>query len=194
MDEELNELNTKMNAELKAIKVKYNDLKKGVKNKYKPANTTPKNKRKAIPKALKDQVWDLSFGAKAGVGKCYCCSTEINSKKFECGHIQSVAEGGITGMDNLKPVCSPCNKSMGTKNMDEYKATYYQKSTKTTKTTVNYFNSYAPSRFDASNQNHLNKLFGVSNSNTNTDINNRFQPLGSNATLFGNPHQTENLF
>ena len=31
-----------------------------------------------------------------GIGKCHVCQKEIDSKDFECGHIQSVKEGGST--------------------------------------------------------------------------------------------------
>ena len=111
MDNELEQLDTKMKNEIKEIKEKYNNLKKDVKKKYK--KDKPKVIRISIPKAVKDKLWDNNFGHDAGIGKCYCCQKEINSKKFDCGHIVSVAHGGTNNIDNLKPVCSTCNKSMG---------------------------------------------------------------------------------
>lgn len=54
----------------------------------------PTNKRKGIPKVIKDKSWDLYIGREKGIGKCYCCEDEIDSKNFEAGHIISVAEGG----------------------------------------------------------------------------------------------------
>ena len=46
---------------------------------------------------------------------------------WECGHIISEANGGNLDTDNLKPICSGCNKSMGSKNMDDYMKEFYPK-------------------------------------------------------------------
>lgn len=81
--------------------------------------------RKAIPKTLKNKVWDNYIGRQKGEGECYCCGKMIDSKDFECGHIIAVAKGGSTTLDNLRPICSCCNKSMGTKNMNSFKETYF---------------------------------------------------------------------
>ena len=32
-------------------------------------------------------VWDRYIGQSKGVGACYCCGEEIDSKNFEAGHI-----------------------------------------------------------------------------------------------------------
>jgi 5-methylcytosine-specific restriction endonuclease McrA len=39
---------------------------------------------------------------------------------FEVGHILAVSNGGNDEISNLRPICSVCNKSMGSKNMREY--------------------------------------------------------------------------
>ncbi|NDG68463.1 MAG: hypothetical protein EB135_03170, partial [Proteobacteria bacterium] len=39
---------------------------------------------------------------------------------FECGHIIAEAKGGETSLENLRPICSTCNKSMKTINMNDY--------------------------------------------------------------------------
>ena len=39
---------------------------------------------------------------------------------FECGHIIPESKGGETTQDNLLPICGLCNKSMATKNMNEF--------------------------------------------------------------------------
>ena len=46
---------------------------------------------------------------------------------WECGHIKSEANGGDLNTNNLKPICSGCNKSMGSKNMDDYMREFYPK-------------------------------------------------------------------
>ena len=81
--------------------------------------------RKSIPKTLKNKVWDTYIGKKNGVGKCYCCKTEIDSKNFDCGHIVAVKNGGKKTVENMRPICSPCNKSMGTENMISFGDSYF---------------------------------------------------------------------
>ena len=81
--------------------------------------------RKSVPKSLKDRLWDTTYGPEAGQGKCYVCGAIINSKSFEAGHVISVFHGGETTLDNLKCICSTCNKSMGTQNLETFKKTYF---------------------------------------------------------------------
>ncbi len=88
------------------------------------ANTvTPKSApRKAIPKRVRDRLWRETFSALDG--ECYCCSTKITFESWEAGHIVAAAKGGSDEITNLRPVCGPCNKSMGTMNMEEFKSMY----------------------------------------------------------------------
>lgn len=88
-------------------------------------NTLTNNtKTQDFPKAIKSMVWDKFIGKEKGIGLCYVCNNNIDSKHFELGHIQAKARGGETTIDNLRPVCSLCNKSIGTQNMDEFKKKY----------------------------------------------------------------------
>jgi hypothetical protein len=80
-----------------------------------------KAKREAIPQALRFGVWNRDFGEKTGVGQCFCCKKrEITLQTFHCGHVQSVANGGATVLDNLVPLCAPCNQSMGACDFDAF--------------------------------------------------------------------------
>lgn len=80
------------------------------------------SKKKSIPKVLKDLVWITWVGDRVAVTKCLCCETnEIRMNNFHCGHILSEAEGGTLSVDNLKPICAPCNLSMGSEHMDTFK-------------------------------------------------------------------------
>ena len=84
-------------------------------------------KRKTIPKALKEQVWDKYVGKERGIAKCLVCNDrEISKSSFHAGHIKSVKNGGDTTIDNLLPICSHCNLSMGKQNLYEYKAEFHQ--------------------------------------------------------------------
>lgn len=86
----------------------------------------PKNKKKTIPKCVKIDCWNHWIGKAVGESKCLCCGIrEIGQNNFECGHIVSEAKGGGTTIDNLKPICGVCNKSMQTMNMDDFKKAHY---------------------------------------------------------------------
>lgn len=81
--------------------------------------------RKSIPKSLKFEVWERYFGQRLR-GKCLCCkSTDIARDDCEMCHIISVASGGETNIDNLKPGCKNCNRSMGTMDFEEYRRKYH---------------------------------------------------------------------
>ena len=69
--------------------------------------------RKAIPKALKEQVWIKYVGRKFE-SKCLVkwCSNTITVFDWEAGHNIPHSKGGETSLDNLIPICSRCNKSM----------------------------------------------------------------------------------
>jgi hypothetical protein len=76
-------------------------------------------KKKPIPKTVKNCVW-LNYFEKC-VGVCQCCHREkISFNNFACGHIIAERHGGKTTLDNLRPICTLCNLSMGTQNMDEF--------------------------------------------------------------------------
>jgi len=81
-----------------------------------------------IPQAMRLAVWNIAFGGpEVGVGACACCERAITQQDFECGHVVSRAVGGSVTLDNLRPVCRACNRSMGKVNMDEFKRQYFSK-------------------------------------------------------------------
>ena len=81
-----------------------------------------KPRKKTISKALKLLVWNTNIGEEIGKIKCPCCNNNfISQGNFEVGHIIAEANGGLTNKDNLKPICSVCNKSMGTMNLFKFK-------------------------------------------------------------------------
>ena len=83
-----------------------------------------KTTRKTIPKTLRNQVWKKSFETLKGI--CPVCeSNEIEAFDFHCGHMISVKNGGTDTLDNLLAICSQCNLSMGSTNMDEFKIKYF---------------------------------------------------------------------
>lgn len=76
-----------------------------------------KNKIKA---PLRIAVWESHIGRKYD-SNCYTCGRPISVNTFEAGHIVPRSKGGICTIENLRPVCSMCNKSMGSMNMILYK-------------------------------------------------------------------------
>ena len=82
---------------------------------------TKKKSKKSISKALKYKIWNKYIGSKNGEVYCISCvENKINMMNFECGHIIPESKGGETTQDNLLPICGLCNKSMATKNMNEF--------------------------------------------------------------------------
>lgn len=97
----------------------------GYKNVILGTLTNTFNSFESIPKTIKALVWNEYIGEDKGIGACYVCQSKLDSKHFECGHIKAKVKGGSDTIDNLRPVCSLCNKSIGTKNMNDFKAQYF---------------------------------------------------------------------
>lgn len=76
-----------------------------------------KYKKKCIPKIVKLVVWANTFGLCTGQALCPVCKfNSICQMDFHCGHIVAEVNGGTTTPDNLIPMCSKCNLSMGKTN------------------------------------------------------------------------------
>jgi hypothetical protein len=81
--------------------------------------------RKAIPKKIRGEAWKNQFGDSTK-GTCFCCKKELDVfDDWHAGHIVSHSNGGADTAQNLRPVCGSCNLSMGTENMDSFKARCY---------------------------------------------------------------------
>jgi hypothetical protein len=67
---------------------------------------------------VNNRVWNNAYGEDAAKGICYGgCGKLIHWQGFEAGHIVAHSKGGLRVPENLRPVCGPCNKSMGNKDM-----------------------------------------------------------------------------
>jgi len=85
------------------------------------SKATPIQKRKTIPKRVKELVWEAYFGDNIAKSICPLCErNEIKITNFHCSHIIPAALGGTDTVDNLRPLCSGCNLSMGDQNMNDY--------------------------------------------------------------------------
>jgi 5-methylcytosine-specific restriction endonuclease McrA len=86
-----------------------------------PEEEKKPRKKQAIPKAVRVHVWNLYIGPNIIEHRCLCCKKSlIKNTEFEVGHIISEKDGGTQEISNLRPICTPCNLSMGTTNMIEY--------------------------------------------------------------------------
>jgi 5-methylcytosine-specific restriction endonuclease McrA len=91
-----------------------------------PKPTKKSKRRKSCPKAVKQSVWLKYFGEKM-IGKCYVCKRSISYMNFEVGHNKPVAKGGKSKINNVRPICRTCNRSMGTIAIEDFKKKYFSK-------------------------------------------------------------------
>ena len=79
-----------------------------------PPSPATKYKKGKIPKALREALW-LKFCGKSFEVKCHTtwCQNPITAYDFQAGHNVPESRGGPTTLDNLIPICSRCNLSMG---------------------------------------------------------------------------------
>ncbi len=91
------------------------EKKRKKKNKDKGKNKEVKKKyrKKAIPSSLKHAVW-VHYNGKRFECKCCVawCPNTVDVFSFEAGHDVPESKGGATTIDNLRPICSSCNRSM----------------------------------------------------------------------------------
>ncbi len=92
---------------------------------YKKDEPENKDGRRQLPKAVKKALWEQRFGMSTLEGNCYVCNTKIDYHTFHCGHKIAVRNGGTDNLNNLECVCALCNLSMGTENLEEFKAKYF---------------------------------------------------------------------
>ena len=78
-------------------------------------------KKATIPKPIKMEIWRIHCGETFEHACCISfCNNRMTPFDFEAGHIQAEAEGGEVSVENLIPICSKCNKSMGKKHLREW--------------------------------------------------------------------------
>jgi 5-methylcytosine-specific restriction endonuclease McrA len=81
--------------------------------------------KQKIPLALREQVWLFHLGDKYFKQKCNViwCENIITPFSFEAGHNIPESKGGTTDINNLRPICGKCNRSMGSEyTIDEFSA------------------------------------------------------------------------
>lgn len=82
-------------------------------------------KKKVIPKHIRHLVWNHYIGPDIIKHRCLCCKKSlIEITNFHVGHVQSERNGGSCEISNLRPICAPCNLSMGCENMVDFVKKY----------------------------------------------------------------------
>ena len=85
-----------------------------------------KHRKTPIPASLRAAVWNTYIGEERGKCKCPVCNThDITPFTFHCGHVVAEANGGLTNLENLRPICAQCNTSSKTRDMREFKKTHF---------------------------------------------------------------------
>lgn len=83
-------------------------------------------KKQKIPQPLRELCWNTYVGRTIGETKCLCCGIkDITPFNFNCGHVIAEAKGGKVVIENLRPICSGCNSSMGSDNMEVFRNKYF---------------------------------------------------------------------
>jgi len=83
-------------------------------------------KRKKAPKAVKDALILKYFKNKISRKCCCCRRATITITNFEVGHNKPKSKGGTFHIDNLRPICRSCNRSMGNKyTIDEFRKKFF---------------------------------------------------------------------
>lgn len=80
-----------------------------------------KYKKETITKRMREDVWKRYCGDLDQSSPCLCCQKhKIDVWNFHCGHVVAESKGGETNADNLRPICSQCNLSMKTMDMQAF--------------------------------------------------------------------------
>ena len=75
---------------------------------------TEKKSKTEIPRALLEQFW-LTHAGRMYERQCLVpwCQNMMTVFDFHVGHNIPESKGGATQLENLRPICSRCNLSMG---------------------------------------------------------------------------------
>lgn len=86
----------------------------------------PKNshKRIKVSAAMRASLWNKYFDDETNKGECILCQCELKMSQYHVSHIQSLKENGTYNQDNLTIMCSKCNTSLGSKNLNDYLKEY----------------------------------------------------------------------
>jgi hypothetical protein len=86
-------------------------------------------KKAKIKHATRVQTWNQYIGTNIGRTLCLMCQRNyITPFEFVCCHVLAESQGGSVSVENLRPLCTWCNLSMGTQHMKEFARINYPQS------------------------------------------------------------------
>jgi hypothetical protein len=102
-----------------------------------PKNDKKKRKKKPIPAAIREACWQKRCG-RVFEHKCLTpwCPNIITVFDFQAGHDIPESKGGPTTVENLYPICSRCNQSMGDRFTFQQWSALHQPQTEPQKETI----------------------------------------------------------
>lgn len=84
--------------------------------------------REGITQQMRKKVWTNEYKTRRkGICPVKYCQQSISSDNFIVGHITSVKNGGLTEVENLRPICYYCNMKMSKTNWQDYEKTLVEK-------------------------------------------------------------------
>lgn len=90
-------------------------------NLFQLENNQQFERRKRFDPKMRTAIWNKYIGKGVSECECFFCDEMISWDNFEIAHDKALANGGSNDIDNLFPLCSTCNKLMGT---DDFKTAY----------------------------------------------------------------------
>jgi hypothetical protein len=119
------ELAKKQKEEEEFQRFKLEEEQKKMEEEQKKEKDEAKKKKQSIPKQVRVIIWNHYIGEDIIKHKCLCCKkVTITNTNFDVGHVLSEKNGGTHEINNLRPICSACNHSMGTENMIDFVVKY----------------------------------------------------------------------
>lgn len=84
-----------------------------------------RSRRSSVPGAVRFALWNRWHGCESGTGSCFCCGCKVTQQDFEAGHVVAASRGGGCSVDNLRVLCRACNRSMGSRNLLDFRAEHF---------------------------------------------------------------------
>lgn len=83
-------------------------------------NPKKSHKRIKVNQAMRMSLWNRYFYDETEQGECVLCNCKLKMSQYHVSHIQSLKENGTYDQSNLTIMCSKCNTSLGSKNLNDY--------------------------------------------------------------------------
>ena len=89
-------------------------------NPNEPVWNCEKSGRLTFNRKQRCMIWERTCGMRFD-GRCFICEQTITPFEFDAAHLIALANNGSNSLDNLVASCATCNRSCGTRSVDEFK-------------------------------------------------------------------------